>query len=116
MNKWEQCHKCGQFTVERKRIQKLIRGGDNVAAAHTLAEVCRRCREWLFTVEQVLEFERVEKMLERVETDGFRPLGRSFELELPESPPEGEAAWEELRAELAQAAAERAKTQTPTGG
>lgn len=87
MSKREPCPKCG-FVMERKWVRKKIQGGNDVVVTHTPAHVCRRCREWVFPIGQVREFERIRARLERGDTDGFRPLGRTFELDLPES------AWE----------------------
>ena len=105
MSKREPCPKCG-FLLERKWIRKQIRGGNDVAVTHTPARVCRRCHEWVFPIAQVREFERIKKRLERGDTDGFRPLGRTFELDLPES------AWDDNENQEAP----RAPANTETGG
>ena len=105
MSNREPCPKCG-FLLERKWIRKQIRGGNDVAVTHTPALVCRRCREWVFPIGQVREFERIKNRLERGDTDGFRPLGRTFELDLPES------AWDDNENQEAP----RAPANTETGG
>ena len=76
----------------REKIKKLLRGGENTAVVHTVADVCEHCGEWVYPVKQVLEFERIEAQLERGDTKSFRPLGRTFEVDLPET------AWSDTRA------------------
>ena len=78
------CPRCGG-RVFQKQIKKLLRGGVNTAVVNTVADVCEHCGESMYPIKQVLEFERIEAQLESGDTDEFRPLGRTFEVDLPET-------------------------------
>ena len=84
MRKHYLCPRCGGETFQ-EQIKHLLRGGDNTAIVLTVAYVCERCHDWLFQSDQVLAFEQIEALLERGDTDGFRPRGRTFEVDLPET-------------------------------
>jgi len=71
------CPVCGGELLERE-MEKLPRGGSNVAVVQVCAEVCPRCGERLYTPESVRWFERIRARLEREETEGFERLGQSF--------------------------------------
>ena len=91
MLKHHLCPRCGGKTFP-EQIKHLLRGGDNTAIVLTMAYACERCHEWLFPTDQVLAFERIEAQLEGGDTKSFRPLGRTFEVDLPET------AWTDTRA------------------
>ncbi|HEX6963283.1 MAG TPA: YgiT-type zinc finger protein [Lacipirellula sp.] len=75
----EICPVCGGHLVS-KRVEKLLRGGDNMAVAFATAEVCQRCGERLYTPDAVQFFERIRARLAQKDTSGFIPLGQSFEV------------------------------------
>ena len=79
MRPFERCPVCGGELVE-KEVEKLLRGGVNVAVLRVQAEVCLRCGERLYSKETVARFEQIRAKLEREETDGLLPLGRSFQV------------------------------------
>ena len=74
---FEKCPVCGGELV-KKGVEKLLRGGANVAVLKVQAEVCLRCGERLYSQEVVRQFEQVRAKLERQETTEFEPLGLSF--------------------------------------
>ena len=74
---FEKCPVCGGELV-KKEVEKLLRGGTNVAVLKAQAEVCLRCGERLYSQEAVRHFEQIRAKLERQDTAEFEPLGMSF--------------------------------------
>lgn len=74
---FENCPICGGELSTRK-VEKLLRGGDNTVSLKVDAEVCQRCGERLYAEEVVQSFEEIRSMLRRQEFAHLRPLGRSF--------------------------------------
>ena len=70
---------CGGELVE-KEVEKLLRGGNHTAVLQVAALLCRRCGERLYDENTVRRFEEIRGKLERRETDGFRPLGHSYQV------------------------------------
>ncbi len=82
----EICPVCGGELVT-KRVEKLLRGGDDMAVAFATADVCQRCGERLYSPEAVRFFERIRARLANRETSGFVPLGNSFQVtDVPNAP------------------------------
>ncbi|WKZ15514.1 MAG: YgiT-type zinc finger protein [Candidatus Jettenia caeni] len=79
MMPFEKCPVCGGNLVEKK-VEKLLRGGVNVAVLKVRAEVCLHCGERLYSQETVRKFEEIRTKLEHQETSEFQPLGKSFEV------------------------------------
>ncbi len=77
MKAFDQCPICGGELVE-KRVEKLLRGGVNLAVVSVNAQVCLRCGERFYAEETVRSFEELRRKLARGETQDFQPLGRSF--------------------------------------
>jgi YgiT-type zinc finger domain-containing protein len=73
------CPTCGG-PLERKQVEKLLRGGVNTAVMSVAADVCQRCGERLYEPDVVRRFEEVRDKLARKETTGFVPLEQSFEV------------------------------------
>ena len=71
------CPRCGGELVEKK-VEKLLRGGVNVAAVTVDAEVCLRCGERLYPIETVKLFEKFRHKLATQDVEEFEPLGQSF--------------------------------------
>ena len=76
----EKCPVCGGELV-RKRVEKLLRGGDHTASLRIDAEVCLHCGERLYSPEVIRRFEEIRGKLEREETANFQPVGKSFDVE-----------------------------------
>ena len=79
MTALSRCPRCGGELVE-KMVEKLLRGGDNFAVVTVPAEVCRRCGEYLYSMETVELFERVRLRLADQDVADFVPLGHSFRI------------------------------------
>ncbi len=79
MKPFEKCPVCGGELVE-KEVEKLLRGGIHTATLRVRAEVCLHCGERLYAQDTVRYFEQIRNKLRRQETEGFLPLGQSFEV------------------------------------
>ena len=77
MMPFSRCPVCGGEMVE-KEVDKLLRGGVNLAVVTVRAEVCLHCGERLYSKETVVRFEQIRSKLGRQEVEEFAPLGRSF--------------------------------------
>jgi YgiT-type zinc finger domain-containing protein len=72
------CPVCGGPLVN-KQVEKLLRGGVNTATIQVQADVCQRCGERLYPAETIRHFEEIRHKLANHQTDGFTPLGQSFQ-------------------------------------
>lgn len=79
---FEKCPLCAGELTE-KIVEKLLRGGSDTALMKVRAEVCGKCGERLYPVETVKHFEAIRLQLERSDTAGPRPLGKSFQVASP---------------------------------
>jgi YgiT-type zinc finger domain-containing protein len=79
MKPFSKCPVCGGEVVE-KEVEKLLRGGVNVAVVEVMAEVCLHCGERLYAVETVRLFEQIRAKLARQDVEDFQPLGQSFQV------------------------------------
>ena len=71
------CPVCGGEMIE-KEVEKLLRGGVNIATVTVPAEVCLHCGGRLFPKETVNRFEQIRDKLARQQVAEFDSLGRSF--------------------------------------
>lgn len=76
---FEACPVCGGELAE-KRVEKLLRGGDDTARMEVGAMVCLSCGERLYPEGTVREFERVRTLLQRGEVADLRQVGRAYEV------------------------------------
>ena len=79
MKPFSKCPVCGGEVTE-KNVEKLLRGGVNLAAVKVRAEVCLRCGERLYSKETVSHFQHIRDKLANQEVGEFDPLGRSFQV------------------------------------
>jgi YgiT-type zinc finger domain-containing protein len=79
MTPFSKCPVCGGEIVERE-VEKLLRGGCNIASVTVLAEVCLHCGERLFSKETVVRFEEIRYKLARQQVAEFKSLGQSFQV------------------------------------
>ena len=61
-----------------KEVEKLLRGGVNIAAATAHAEVCLHCGERLYSTETVNRFQQIRTKLACHEVANLQPMGQSF--------------------------------------
>ena len=76
---FSECPVCGGDLTE-KDVEKLLRGGVNLATVNVRAEVCLRCGERLYSRTTISRFEQIRAKLANHEVDEFSPLGRSFQI------------------------------------
>lgn len=79
MKPLSKCPVCGGELTE-KEVEKLLRGGINLAVVKIRAEVCLHCGERLYSKETVSQFEQIRNKLANQEVAEFDPLGRSFQV------------------------------------
>jgi YgiT-type zinc finger domain-containing protein len=70
---------CGGDVVD-KMVDKVLMGGKNTAVINVSAEVCIKCGERIYSLETIKKFELIRNKLENRETDGFLPIGQSFQV------------------------------------
>lgn len=73
------CPVCGG-ELAQKEVEKLLRGGDDVAVIKVRADVCLGCGERLYDAETIRRFEEIREKLASNETSVFLELGRSFQV------------------------------------
>lgn len=79
MMPFEKCPVCGG-ELEKKEVEKLLRGGKHTAVLRVNAEVCLHCGERLYAEDTVRYFERIRSKLKLEDLSEFQPLGQSFEV------------------------------------
>ncbi|HEX8112016.1 MAG TPA: YgiT-type zinc finger protein [Kofleriaceae bacterium] len=70
------CARCGSDDLEDKEVEKLIRGGDDVAALRGPATVCHHCGERYPPVEAIRALEQARRDLAEGKLARFRTVGR----------------------------------------
>ncbi len=73
----DHCPICGS-PLFRETVEKLLRGGNHIAALHVHAGVCKKCGEIVFDAPTHQRFERVRKQLEQEQLDEFTPIGQAL--------------------------------------
>lgn len=80
MKPFEKCPGCGG-ELEKKQVEKLLKGGANTLSIKVAAEVCLRCGERLYAEDVVKSFEEIRNKRRREEFSHFKTLGKSFTVE-----------------------------------
>ncbi len=75
---FKQCPVCGGEMSEKK-VEKLLKGGNNTAVVYVSAEVCLHCGERLYSKETVSRFEEIRQKLEGDDVSGFKELGHTYQ-------------------------------------
>jgi YgiT-type zinc finger domain-containing protein len=70
------CARCGSSDLEDKEVEKLVRGGDDVAALQVRATVCHHCGERYLPVDAVRALEQARRDLAEGRLGRFRTLGQ----------------------------------------
>jgi YgiT-type zinc finger domain-containing protein len=79
MKPFDKCSVCGG-TMQTKKVEKLIKGGNNIATVKVKADICLRCGERLFSKEDVKRFEVIRRNLLSEQVGSYNELGRSYEV------------------------------------
>jgi len=74
---FERCPVCGGEVVQKK-VEKLLRGGKNVAAVKVKADVCLHCGERMYSKETVGRFQEIRSKLAHRRLSGFKPMGKAY--------------------------------------
>ncbi|MCP4682654.1 MAG: YgiT-type zinc finger protein [Desulfobacterales bacterium] len=77
MKPFEKCPVCGG-ELEKKHVEKLLRGEGNTVTMKVAAEVCLHCGERLYSEDVVKSFEEIRVKLRKKEFSHFKTLGQSF--------------------------------------
>ena len=74
----DKCPRCGFDDVIEKRVDEVLRGGDDAAVVNVPAEICLHCGERIFTANTFYRFNAIRKMLANGQVEDFQPVGRYF--------------------------------------
>ena len=72
------CARCGFDDVIEKKVDVVLRGGDDAAVINVLADVCHHCGERFYTGEVAFCFDAIRRKLASGQVDDFQPIGRYF--------------------------------------
>ena len=76
---FNKCPLCNSKVIE-KEVEKLLRGGKNIAVIKVKAEVCQHCGERLYSKDTITLFETIKYKLEKNQVSDFKALGQSFQI------------------------------------
>jgi YgiT-type zinc finger domain-containing protein len=75
------CPLCGGQVVE-KEVEKIVKGGDDVAILRVKAGVCEKCGERFYTKEVHKKIEDIrselKQKLKQKATKMYKPIGRTY--------------------------------------
>lgn len=71
------CPVCGGEVVE-KRIEKIVKGGHNVAILEVEAGVCLKCGERLYTKAIQEKFQEIREKLRKGSTESLKQIGNTY--------------------------------------
>ena len=72
------CARCGFDDVIEKKVDVVLRGGDDAAIVSVLADVCHHCGEQFYGPECVRRFDLIRMNLDSGQVEDFQPIGRYF--------------------------------------
>ena len=71
------CPLCGaELTIEI--VEKLLRGGLNMASVKASAGVCHKCGEMIFDADTVEHFEHLRSKLQNDDVTDLTPMGTAY--------------------------------------
>lgn len=73
------CPICGG-DVTIKEVEKIVKGGSNVAILKVKAGVCSKCGERVYSKETHDKIQKVRKELELGKTKDFEVVGRAYKV------------------------------------
>jgi YgiT-type zinc finger domain-containing protein len=76
---FKKCPVCGGEVVEKK-VEKLLKGGNNTAIINVDAEVCLHCGERMYSKDTVSYFERIRDKSKKQDVKDFTPVGQSYQV------------------------------------
>ncbi len=79
MEPFEKCPVCsGELT--KKKVEKLLRGGNSTASVKVFADVCMHCGERLYSQDVVHKFEQIRAKLAQKDTSEFVEVGKAYQI------------------------------------
>lgn len=79
MTPFPKCPVCGG-EMRTKVVEKLIRGGKNMASVKVEADVCVKCGERIYLKEDVVRFETIRENLMKEEVKSYLEMGHSYQI------------------------------------
>ena len=79
MEGFDKCPVCSGI-LKHKKVEKLLRGGNNTAIITVDADVCLHCGERLYSQETVGDFEKIRAKLAHEKVEQFQEIGRSYKI------------------------------------
>jgi len=74
------CPLCGGQVVE-KEVEKIVKGGNDVAILRVKAGVCGKCGERIYTKEVHKKIEDIRLELKQKATEMYKLIGRTYAYE-----------------------------------
>ena len=79
MTPFNKCPICGGEIV-KKKVSKILMGGNNTAVIYVEAEVCLHCGERLYSPDVIQKFEKIRYKLSHQQTNDFKLMGQAFKV------------------------------------
>ena len=79
MKPFDECPICGGELVE-KEVEKLLKGGVNMAVVKVKAEICQQCGLRQYPEATVRRFELIRQKLAREDVAEFQRLGQTYQV------------------------------------
>ena len=76
----DKCVYCGHSDIVEKKVQTNVNWGMNSVLLTVEAEVCMHCGEHYYNKKTVSMFDDIRKKLEEGNVEGFRPVGKVFQI------------------------------------
>ncbi len=64
--------------VVEKEVEKIVKGGNDVAILRVRAGVCEKCGERFYTKEVHKKIEEIRSELKQRTTELYKPIGRTY--------------------------------------
>lgn len=74
------CPLCGGKVIE-KEVEKIVKGGNDVAILRVKAGVCEKCGERFYMKEVHKKIEEIRSELKQKATEMYKPIGRTYTYE-----------------------------------
>ena len=73
----DQCPVCGSSLASRT-VEKLVKGGRDVASVRIKAGVCHKCGEMVFNAKTAQTLEQIRQHLREGKVRGWRTIGKAY--------------------------------------
>ncbi|MBI5184827.1 MAG: YgiT-type zinc finger protein [Nitrospinae bacterium] len=79
MEPFEKCPVCSG-KLNKRKVEKLLRGGNSTASVMVFADVCMHCGERLYSQDVVQKFEQIRAKLAQQDTSEFVEAGKAYQI------------------------------------